>query len=74
MFLYFFYNFFTTKIGKMKKKKKKNLFESSSSSFLFNPSLKVFLRVLRCNPRKRRVFIRLKVETHKTASFWLLEA
>ena len=36
--------------------------------------LKGFLRVLGCNPRKRGVFIRLKVETHKTTLFWLLEA
>ena len=36
--------------------------------------LKGFLRVLGCNPRKRWVFIRLKIETNKTALFWLLEA
>ena len=27
-----------------------------------------------CNLRKRGFFIGLKVETHKTALFWLLEA
>ena len=42
-FLLFFRIFFITKIGKikLKKKKKKKLFESS---FLFNPTFKLYLR------------------------------
>ena len=71
MFLYFYKNFFHKK--KKEGKMKKYLFECSSFS-LFNPALRVFLRVLGWNPRKRGVFIGLKVETHKTTSFWLLEA
>ena len=63
MFLYFYKNFFHNK----NRKNEKNIpFESSSSS-LFKPDLRVFLkaffRVLGCNPRKRGGFIGLKVET-----------
>ena len=59
MFLYFYKNFFHNK--NRKNEKKKYLFESSSSS-LFKPDLRVFIkaffRVLGCNPRKRGGFYR----------------